>query len=231
MKIIQRKVAKEKGVKKFFTGNPCNRGHLVERRTVNGACLLCEQEDRDKNQKEISKRFRENHKEEFNEYQRRWYHNNKESAQQTRKNYRENNPEKIKELRDKHNKLFREINPNYHPEWWANNKDKSAEYSKREYTIDSRKRWNHNNKGKKCYYTSKRRKQIIKATPLWANQKETKNIYIKSAMLQDRDGCEYHVDHIIPLLHNIVCGLHVIDNLQIITKEENLKKGNRFLVE
>jgi Na+-translocating ferredoxin:NAD+ oxidoreductase RnfC subunit len=38
----------------------------------------------------------------------------------------------------------------------------------------------------------------------------------------------YCVDHIIPIAHPDVCGLHTFANLQIITSEENRKKGQHF---
>lgn len=41
-------------------------------------------------------------------------------------------------------------------------------------------------------------------------------------------GVEYHIDHIIPLKGDIVCGLHVWNNLAVIPKVDNLRKGNNF---
>lgn len=41
-------------------------------------------------------------------------------------------------------------------------------------------------------------------------------------------GKEYQIDHIIPIRHKNVCGLHRHWNMQVITKEENKRKFNKF---
>ena len=44
-------------------------------------------------------------------------------------------------------------------------------------------------------------------------------------------GFPWHVDHIIPIQGELVSGLHVIENLQVIPGIENIKKKNKFEVE
>lgn len=41
-------------------------------------------------------------------------------------------------------------------------------------------------------------------------------------------GIEWHVDHIIPLKGELVSGLHVWNNLRVIPKILNLRKGNKI---
>jgi 5-methylcytosine-specific restriction endonuclease McrA len=66
--------------------------------------------------------------------------------------------------------------------------------------------------------------------PAWANVIEIRNIYKKAKQLTYETGIKHEVDHIIPSNHPLVCGLHVENNLQILTEHENIKKSNSFSV-
>lgn len=48
------------------------------------------------------------------------------------------------------------------------------------------------------------------------------DVYVEAKHLQ------LEVDHIVPLIHPKVCGLHVWDNLQLLTSLQNRRKGNSF---
>lgn len=43
-------------------------------------------------------------------------------------------------------------------------------------------------------------------------------------------GVPHEVDHVIPLRGKKVSGLHVVDNLQILVKKDNVRKSNSFEV-
>ena len=45
-----------------------------------------------------------------------------------------------------------------------------------------------------------------------------------------RKGAEYELDHVIPLSHPLVCGLHVPANLRVVKRTTNRKKSNTFTV-
>ena len=58
------------------------------------------------------------------------------------------------------------------------------------------------------------------ALPKWADLEAMKSLYLEAGIL----GLE--VDHIIPLKHALVCGLHVETNLQLLTRHQNRSKRN-----
>lgn len=43
-----------------------------------------------------------------------------------------------------------------------------------------------------------------------------------------RKGLRYEIDHVIPLRHPLVCGLHVPDNVRVVLRKTNAKKGNSW---
>ena len=69
------------------------------------------------------------------------------------------------------------------------------------------------------------------ATPPWLtddHRGEIKAIYSAANRREAETGIPHHVDHIIPLKHPDVCGLHVHWNLRVLTATENLSKSNSF---
>jgi len=88
---------------------------------------------------------------------------------------------------------------------------------------DSTKRWSEKypekkNAGRMRYIAIKKQ-----AVPLTVNLKKIEDFYKKARQLTEKTGISYHVDHVIPLSKG---GLHHEDNLQVLTKVENCRKGN-----
>ena len=69
------------------------------------------------------------------------------------------------------------------------------------------------------------------AMPLWANKDAIKNVYALSKELTVTTGIRHEVDHVIPIKHPLVCGLHVENNLQVISENENRVKSNNFTID
>ena len=65
-------------------------------------------------------------------------------------------------------------------------------------------------------------KRVRSRLPSWQDPTLVKEYYEKSS----RIGLE--VDHIVPINSDLVCGLHCVDNFQMLTREENASKGNRY---
>lgn len=129
-------------------------------------------------------------------------------AKNPEKEWRLTNPEAAKESGKKARIKWLEKNPNYHHEHYV--KNKSMYVANR----------------------ANRRDLQAQATPKWLTNIQKAQIaefYEIAKTKEMQTGQKYHVDHIIPINGQNVCGLHVPWNLQIITATENLSKGNRML--
>lgn len=131
-------------------------------------------------------------------------------------NYRKNNPNKVKETQKKS---------------YLKNKRKIKLRNNTEKVKNSKKKWKKNNPELVAKDRANRRSLEKNAYPNWAKIKFNKEIlsfYKDSFYLKNLTKTEFHVDHIIQLVHPLVCGLHVPWNLQIITAQENYDKNNKF---
>lgn len=70
------------------------------------------------------------------------------------------------------------------------------------------------------------RMQTRRATPAWADLVAIRVIYAEAQRLTRETGELHVVDHIVPKISPIVCGLHVHHNLQILHWLPNAQKGN-----
>jgi 5-methylcytosine-specific restriction endonuclease McrA len=80
-------------------------------------------------------------------------------------------------------------------------------------------------------YGAKRHAGKMKRTPAWLTKEDKlkmKFIYTEAQRLTKETGVLHDVDHIIPLQGKTVSGLHVPENLQILTASENRKKHNSY---
>lgn len=157
------------------------------------------------------------------------------------KKWRKNNPELVKKTILKHKDNQSRIGK----VWYEKNKDKKNKQSRmwslenkdrhkkmiREWLLKNRhtqKNWARENPEKNAAKAARRRAVKKNATPLWANNSAIDNIYLKSKELTIESGVTHNVDHVVPLVSGIVCGLHCQDNLRIITQFDNYSKNNRW---
>lgn len=127
--------------------------------------------------------------------------------------------------REKYPHLARNLNK----AWAENNREKLLAYL-RQY------RANHPRESsealKECWalHAAYRRARKKAAMPPWADRDAIAAVYREARIKSAETGIIWHVDHVVPLQHKLVCGLHIPLNLQLLPASENLGKHNRFTV-
>lgn len=149
---------------------------------------------------------------------------NKDRTRATLKTYREKNKKSIVEYVTRYNIKNPEVGKAACAKYYKKNKEERNEQSKQ---------YRKTNPGKFTAYKAARRAREVQATPKWLTVEQLKQIqslYIEARKLQVNDGIIREVDHILPLKSDVVCGLHVPWNLQILTRAENNFKRCKVLL-
>lgn len=81
--------------------------------------------------------------------------------------------------------------------------------------------WKKANPGTANANNARYRALMAQATPTWSETVEIAQLYREGARL------DMHVDHMLPINSDWVCGLHVLCNLQLLPGPANVRKSNR----
>jgi len=185
-------------------------------------------------QKTYSRTYREKHRERLLARARALYQKNRVKQVEKAALYRAQNPDAAKKARldyyyrnrdycIQQNKLYLEKNREAYlarsRAYYIANAERKRQYSRE---------WGRDNPEKVAKNCGKRRAALLQRFPQWADEVEISRVYALRQTMSDYFKTDFHVDHIIPLRGRKVSGLHVHNNLQILTAEQNLSKGNKF---
>lgn len=197
MRLISRQDAITAGLVRYFTGEPCKRGHVAPRTVKNATCTKCQVIN-----------------------VKQWQDNNQQKREkwldESRKRYEQKNPQKVvaakRAYRQRHSARIKASSAAY--------------YERNKRMFASRKAaWVVAHPSSVSEWERTRKARQLKAMPAWANREAIKRIYAKAGQMTAETGVKHSVDHFYPLQGKIVCGLHVEFNLRVIPLVDNLKKN------
>ena len=144
-----------------------------------------------------------------------------ELKEKARKAYKEN-PERWKRSQKRYYQMNKADLDAANKKWASNNRERSREI---------KKRWIKNNpiKHKLCMALGRQRrtKRFKESMIATTDLKKIESIYLRCLLRTERTGRKYEVDHKIPIA---LGGSHHQDNLRIVLKETNRKKGSSLIL-
>jgi len=155
-----------------------------------------------------------------------------------KKEYRESHKKEAREYKKVYNTSNRDKISEYNSSYYKDNeefcKTKSHDYYYKNLNKvkELRSVYKKNNRAKFNALNAEYRSRKLAAVPQWLSELDVwliDEIYELSRLRSELTQTIHHVDHIIPLKGELVCGLHVPTNLQIITALENISKHNKFI--
>lgn len=167
-----------------------------------------------------------------------WYKKNKEKHNLAAAIRYKANPEKYKIAASKWQRENPEKFRNYQTRWEQENSKYRKEYFAS---------WHQENSERRAFQEKFRRKQNpekfrkwcaayrarkLRATPSWFGELDDlvmTEAYHLIGLREIATGFSWNVDHMFPLKGNIVCGLHVWNNVQVIPETVNKSKSNRMI--
>lgn len=122
----------------------------------------------------------------------------------------------------------------YQREYRKNARDRRLKYS-RDFNKNNKdyfRNWRAVNTSKTRAYAQSYKFRKKSGTPDWLTEEQLsqiESVYSHARDCEIVSGEKYHVDHIIPIKGENICGLHVPWNLQVLPADVNIRKSNRVI--
>lgn len=176
-------------------------------------------------------------------YQKEYAARRKEEAYARVKEWRAANPEAWKEQRQRYAKKHPEVMSLKRKRWRNKNleqiKNKEQEAAKKYRVLNKEKitlkKSEYAKRNRHVINAAAARRKIVKLnrTPVWVDSELSwliQEVYELAKLRTKLHGFSWHVDHILPLQGELVSGLHIPTNLQVIPGVDNVRKYNKFEV-
>jgi len=154
---------------------------------------------------------------------REWFNKNRKENLEYHVRYRQENKEKV----DAQIAEWHENHPESRLEARRAWKDRNRDRVRKENSEYKRK-----NRDKGARWAAKRRANLLKVSGYSnedLNELVLQEAYTVAKKRTEATGVQYDVDHIIPLQGRNACGFHCWNNVQVIPRMDNLKKGNKLI--
>ena len=209
--------ARSLGLKHFFTGKPCVKGHISARYVCNKYCVECTHNIYLKNAEEVKRKTAKweaenNNKKRKN--QANWRARNMAKVKEINKRYRVNNPDRVREIKAR---------------YYTANFDKIQEYNKKykakkpEISTTARRNRRAREREAEGFHTAEDIKNLLKTY-----NNKCAVCFVPVAHKPNHMQRKLHVDHIQPLARE---GGNFISNLQPLCQPCNSRKSARLMSE
>lgn len=220
------------GSKRYFTGKPCKRGNVAQRKTADSKCLCdaCRTRRAELDKPKYASRFRA------------WADRNPDKYF-GRKRTAEQNAERRKRRRE-------QAGNEYDRAYYIANRErilervrKTREYdpeasrkyylSRRDAALAAAKAWIAANPERVAERKARRRAAQAQRVPSWYGELDGFAFSEANALAAERSlatGCPHHVDHMVPMRAKKASGLHCCANLQVIPAYLNMFKNNKLIM-
>lgn len=119
-------------------------------------------------------------------------------------------------------------------QYYQNNREIAADRASRYYASNCERvkrvvlQYRKANPHKVAVFASNKKLALSRATPSWSETDQIDVVYKKRDEYRQLYSILFEVDHIIPIVSDTVCGLHVLANLQLLDKSLNCTKTNNY---